>query len=191
MSEIKIYESLSTSVYFFFGTCLLATAAARFPGLAKDIGDIMQEHLAGKTILASAGVALFLGYICAVRNILKPQSYTELIRILVVYPSNFVITLAFVAAAINWGVAISARWFFPIVVDGEVFSALIENAFQITVIALSLTLGLWLLHLVPAKSKTEKPFETPAKTFFWIMFVASTIFWVCFLGTILTLAFNA
>lgn len=191
MNEIKIHESLVSFVYFFVGTCALAIVGAWVPGLAKDIGDVMQEHIAGKTILASAGVALLLGYICAVRNIFKPQPYGRFIRFLVVNPSNFVITLAFVAAAINWGVVLSTRTLFPIIVNGEIFSVLIGNALQITGIALLLSIALWLLHLAPADPKTIEPFETPAKTFFWLVFVASTLFWVAFFGTIVKLALNA
>lgn len=191
MSEIKIHESLGTFVYFFFGTCALAIVGAWIPGLAKDIGDVMQEHIAGKTILASAGVALFIGYICAARNIFKPQPYGKFIRFFVVNPSNFVITLAFVATAINWGVAISTRTLFSIIVNGEIFSALIRNALQITGIALLLSVALWPLHLAPADSKTVNPFETLAKTFFWFVFAASTIFWLAFFGTITKLALNA
>jgi len=190
MSEIKVNENLGIFVYFFLATCALAIVGAWVPGLAKDIGDVMQEHIAGKTILASAGVAVFLGYVCAVRNIFKPQPYGKFIRFLVVNPSNFVITLAFVAAAINWGVAISVRTLFSTILNGEVFFALIVNALQITGIALLLSVALWLLHLAPTDSKTVEPFETPTKTFFWLVFAVNTIFWVGFFWAIIKLAIN-
>jgi len=187
MSEIKASESLGIFLYFFIGTFVFAIIGYWAPNLAEDIGDIMQEHIAGKTILATSGVALFLSYICAVRNVLKPQPYGMFIRLLVVDPCKFIISLAFVAAAINWGVAISAIILFPVLVNGNLFSVLVENALQITGIALLLTAALWLLHLAPTESKTVEPFETPTKTFFWIMFAASTLFWLAFFGMIVNL----
>lgn len=188
-NEIKVGESLGSFIYFFLGTCVLAITGYLIPSLAKDVGDVMQEHIAGKTILASSSVALFLGYICAIKNIRNPQSYGKLTRFLVINPSNFVITLAFVAAAINWGVAISTRLLFRNVVDDELFSVLIGNALQISAIAILLVVTLSLLHLAPSDSKTVEPFETSKKSFFWFVFAASTLFWIACFVWLVRLAF--
>jgi len=188
MSEIKLYESFGTFVYFFLFTCILAIIGAQVPGMTKDIGDVMQEHIAGKTILASCGVTLFLGYFCALRNIANPQRYGKYISYLIIKPSNFVITLAFVAAAINWGVALSSYFLFPLVVTSDVFAVLVQSALQISVIALGMAFVAWCLHLSPADSKTNHPFDTPLKSLFWIVFGVSSIFWLALFATIVTWA---
>lgn len=48
MSEIKLKESFANFLYFFVATLVLAFIGANIPSLAKDISEIMQEHLARK-----------------------------------------------------------------------------------------------------------------------------------------------
>lgn len=188
MNEIQIREPLGTFLYFFIATCVLAVIGANVPLLVQDVGDIMQEHLAGKTILIFSAVTLFLSFLCAIRNVAKPTPYGKVIRYLIVNPANFIISLAFVAAAINWAVTLSSSVLFPLVVRGEIFSVAVRNALQISVIALVLTAFAWALHHSPASNKTTQPFSNFGKGAFWVAFGMSAIFWLAFFGWLLVRA---
>ena len=185
MTQIQLREPVGTFLYFFVGTCVLAFIGKKFPYFAKDIGDIMQEHLAGKTIIVFAWVALFLAFLCAVRNIAKPSAYGVLGRYLILAPTNFIITLTFVAAAINWAVALSIYFLYPKIARGEHFVIAANNSFEISLIALVVAVGTWALHQSPDVVKTVEPFGCWRKSTFWIAFGVSTIFWLPFLFVLL------
>ena len=191
MSEIQTREPLGTFLYFFIATYVLATLGANVPFLAKDVGEIMQEHIAGKTICVFAGVTLFLAFLCAVRNVVKPSVYGKAMRYFIVSPSNFVISLAFVAAAVNWGVALSSYVLFPIVARGEVFSFAVRNALQISAIALAVAAVAWALHQSPSVKKTTQPFSSASKGAFWFAFISSAFFWSAFVITLIFKALGA
>jgi hypothetical protein len=191
MSEIQIREPLGTFLYFFIGTCLLAVLGATVPSLARDVGDIMQEHIAGKTIYIFAGVTLLFAFVCALRNIAKPSPFSIATRYLVINPSNFVITLAFVAAAVNWGVSLSSYVLFPLVARGEIFYIGVENALHITGIAIGLVAATRALLQEPTVKKTSQPFSTVSKSAFWLVFASSGIFWAAFFGTLAFKTFGA
>lgn len=178
MSEIETRAPLGTFLYFFIATCALAVVGAKAPSLAQDVGEIMQEHLAGKTILVFAKVTLFISLLCAIRTILKPGPYGAALRYLVVNPSNFIVSLAFVAAAINWAVALSSYILFPLVARGEIFWLAVNNALEISGIAVVLAVSAWALHYSPAVSKTAQPFSDAGKTTFWLVFGMSMLFWL-------------
>jgi len=187
---IRLNESFATFLYFFLGTCALAALGAFVPTLTKHIGDIMQEHIAGKTILVLTGIELFIAFVCSIRNIIRPQNYGKMILYFVVNTTNFVITLAFVAAAINWGVALSSLVLFSGAVDAKVFSLLLQNALEISAIAMLLGGMAWVLHHTPANSKTAQPFSTVTKTLFWTAFIVSALFWSGFLARLISNALN-
>lgn len=191
MSQINIRESVGTSLYFFVGTCVLAFVGAKFPYLAEDIGNIMQEHLAGKTIMIFAWVALLLAFLCAVRNIIKPGDYGVIRRYLILAPTNFIITLSFVAVAINWAVTLSTYFLYPTVARGENFFIASSNSLEISLIAAGVTIGTWALHHSPNVVKTIAPFDTWRKSAFWIVFGVSVIIWVTVLFTLLNKANEA
>ncbi|WP_454912977.1 hypothetical protein [Stutzerimonas chloritidismutans] len=188
MSEIKLKESFANFLYFFVATLVLAFIGANIPSLAKDISEIMQEHLAGKTILTFSGITLFLAFCCATKNIFKQQPYGKLAQLLIISPSNFIITLAFVAAAMNWAVTISSPILFPLVVNQEIAIQLAGNSLEITSIAIGVGLSSWALHWSPTSNKISAPFDTPTSTLFWVIYAASAIFWFSFLATIISRA---
>ena len=188
MREIEVAKPLVTFAWFFVGTSVLATIGAEVPRLSQHVGDILQEQIAGKTIIAFSGVAVFLAYLCAWRNILKPADYGRYIAHLIIDPTNFMVTLACVAAAVSWGVTLSSYFLFPLVARGELFEVAVQNAIDISLISGLLGSLVWLLHYQPADSKTAKPFGSPGKAFFWVAFLASTIFFVSFTGRLVFLA---
>lgn len=184
MSDIRIKEAFATAAYFFLITLLLAFIGAKFPPMAKDISELMQEHIAGKTIKVFSILTFFLAFSCATRNVLRPTKYGKYIKFLIIEPSNFIITLAFVAAGMNWAVAVSSPFLFPDVVDREITLQLIFNSLQITGIAVGVGVTAWFLHSSPDSNKKSAPSEY---FYFWLLYVASLI--SC--ATIfITIAFN-
>ena len=185
MSGIRLKESCGTFVYFFVFTLALAFVGAKFPPLAQNISEIMQEHIAGKTIMVFSGLTVFFAFFCATNRMITPREYGKTVKLLVLAPSNFIITLAFVAAAMNWALAISSTFLFPLAVNGEVFLQLARNSLEITGIALGLGLTAWVLHWSPDLYKKQAPFETPRTSLFWIVYTVNTIFWGSFFATII------
>jgi|SRR6185312_4497452 len=191
MREIEVSKPLVTFLWFLVGTCVLAAIGAKVPSLTQHVGDIMQEQIAGKTIIVFSVVTLFLAFLCAIRNIVKPAPYGSCIGHLIVDPTNFIVTLTFVAAAVNWGVTLSSYCLFPLIVRGAIFEAAVRNAVQISIIAVIFGSFVWALHYRPATSKTTQPLGTASKAAFWVAFVSSTVFFVFFFGRLGFLVLNA
>ncbi|WP_146256402.1 hypothetical protein [Stenotrophomonas maltophilia] len=187
MREIEVAKPLATFLWFFLATLALAAIGAEFPRLRQHVGDILQEQIAGKTIIAFSGIAVLLAFGCAIRNIAKPSQYSKKIGYLIIDPTNFMVTLAFVAAAVNWGITLSSYVLFPLVVRGEIFKFAVLNSMEISTIALVLGAFVVALHHRPAEPKTIDPFGTPGKIAFWAVFGICLVFLVFFFARLVVL----
>lgn len=191
MREIEVAKPLVTFLWFFIATFVLAAIGAEFPPVRQHVGDILQEQIAGKTIIAFSGFAVFAAFGCAIRNLVMPSQYGRTIDYLIIDPTNFMVTLAFVAAAVNWGITLSSYILFPLIVRGDVFKFAVKSSTEISGIALVLGLSVLALHHRPAEPKTKDPFGTPGKSAFWVVFGACALFLAAFVITLVVQMFNS
>ncbi len=170
---------------------LLGIVGDFFPKLAEPISTIMQEHIAGRSILTFVGPIMFLGFLCSIRNPYKERNYGTKIKLFIINPSNFLISLCFVAAAINWAVTLSAKISFPYIAKGAVFEHMLTSSIEITAITLFTTLALWLYHIKWNEFEADSGKREAASWLFSVLLFISSIFWISFWGRIVYLVSNA
>lgn len=185
-SSLKIgsWEPLIVALYFLVITLLLGGMGATNMRLAKVASELMQEHIAGTSIKIFGPAVIFAAVVCAMFRLRGGRDYSCWVGILVINPTNFVVTLSLVAAAIAWGVTLSAIVWFPAVAQGEVRDVLIGNSLQILGISMWMWLSCWALH----QPRTNKFNGGPAATAFWTALVLNLVWMVSMLLWLIYLA---
>ena len=190
-SHIKVNENIGVFIYFFVIMFLLGLIGGHYPKLAEPISIIMQEHIAGKSILVFVGPLMLLGFLCSLRKPSKEVVYGAKRLLFIVNPSNFLITLCFVAAAINWAITLSAKISFPYIAKGEVFKHMVASSIEISLITILTTLVLWVYHIKLTEFADDSTKKELLRMLFIAVVIISIIFWVAFFGQIINLAINA
>lgn len=190
-SHIKVSENIGIFIYFFVIMFFLALIGEYYPKLAEPISIIMQEHIAGRSILVFVGPLMLLGFLCSLRPPSQEVVYGFKRLLFIVNPSNFLVTLCFVAAAINWAITLSAKFSSSYIVKEEAIKHMLASSIEITVITILTTLGLWIYHIKLTEFSSDSVIKEFLRWIFIGLVTISSIFWLGFFGQIINLMNNA